>query len=117
MAKPWPSSSNRRYSWSIPFSCIASTICSLSACFTRGSLAPWAMSIGMRIWSTFDSGDRSHRKSASVSGLPTRVWNWAIIGAQYGGIDSISVLMFEGPTMSTAQANTSGVKVAPTSAA
>ena len=55
--------------------------------------------------------------SSSVSGLPTRVWNWAIIGAQYGGIDSISVLQVDGPTMSTAQRNTSGVKAAPTSAA
>ena len=64
-----------------------------------------------------DKGDRSHMNSSSVSGFPTRVWNWAIIGAQYGGIDSMSVFRFDGPTMSTAQAKTSGVKAAPTSAA
>src|SRR6266540_143882 len=84
------------YSWSMPLSFIAATICSDSACLTRGSLAPWAMSSGMRIWSTFDRGDRSHMKSGSVSGLPTRVWNCVTSGAQYGGIDSISVLRFEG---------------------
>ncbi len=64
-----------------------------------------------------DSGERDHRKSASVSGSPTRRWNWAIIGAQYGGTDLISVIRFDGPTMSTAQQYRSGVKVAPASAA
>ncbi len=42
---------------------IAATICSDSACFTRGSLAPWAISIGIRIWSTRESGERSHSRS------------------------------------------------------
>jgi hypothetical protein len=71
----------------------------------------------MRMSSTRDSGERDHKNPASVSGLPTRVWNWAIIGAQYGGIDLMSVCRFDGPTMSTAQRNTSGVKAAPTRAA
>ena len=56
-------------------------------------------------------------KSGSVCGLPTRVWNSAISGSQYGGMDAIRVARFDGPTMSTAQVNTSGVKVAPTRAA
>jgi hypothetical protein len=64
-----------------------------------------------------DSGDRDQRNSASVSGLPTRRWNMAIIGFQYGGIVSISVFRFDGPTMSTAQQNTSPLNVAPASAA
>ena len=70
------------YSWSMPFSVRAATICSDSACLTRGSLAPWAMRRGMRMSPALDSGDRSHMNASSVSGLPTRVWNWAIIGAQ-----------------------------------
>jgi hypothetical protein len=66
---------------------------------------------------TRDSGDRDQRKSASVAGSPTRRWYWAISGAQYGGMVSISVLRLDGPTMSTAQENRSGVKLAPTRAA
>ena len=42
-----------------------------------------------------------------------RTSNCARIGFQYGGIDAMSVLMFEGPTMSTEQANFSGVNVTP----
>ena len=95
----------------------AATICSDSACLTRGSLAPCAISSGILIALARDSGDRDHRKSASFSGSPTRRWNCAIIGAQYGGMVSISVFRLDGPTMSTAQRNTSGVNVAPTSAA
>jgi hypothetical protein len=64
-----------------------------------------------------DSGDLDQRKSASLAGSPTRRWNWAIMGAQYGGMVSISVFRLDGPTMSTAQAKASGVNVAPTSAA
>ena len=64
----------------MPFSFMAATICSDSACFTRGSLAPWATRIGILIWSTLDSGERYQRRSASVSGLPTRSWNWATSG-------------------------------------
>src|SRR3984957_3985175 len=105
------------YSWAMPALSSAATICSDSACFTRGSLAPWAISSGIRMASAFDSGDPDHRKSASLSGSPTRVWNWAIIGAQYGGTDLIRVIRFEGPTMSTAQQYRSGVNVAPASAA
>ena len=67
--------------------------------------------------STRERGERSHRRSASVAGSPIRVWNCATSGAQYGGIDSISVFRFDGPTMSTAQRKTSGVNAAPTSAA
>ena len=40
-----------------------------------------------------------------------------MIGSQYGGTDSISVMRFDGPTMSTAQQYRSGVKAAPASAA
>src|SRR5215469_2259745 len=105
------------YSYGMPFPFMAATICSDSACLTRGSLAPWAISRGIRIRSTRDSGDLDQRKSASVAGLPTLAWNWAISGFQYGGVDSINVFRFDGPTMSTAQRKTSGVKVAPTSAA
>ncbi len=64
-----------------------------------------------------DSGDRDQRNSASVSGFPTRRWNRAICGCQYGGIVSISVLRLDGPTMSTAQRYRSGVNVTPASAA
>ena len=39
------------------------------------------------------------------------------MGAQYGGMVSISVFRFEGPTMSTAQRNVSGVNAAPARAA
>ena len=49
---------------------MAATICSDSACFTRGSFAPWAISIGIRMSSTRDSGERSHSRSDSVSGSP-----------------------------------------------
>ena len=96
---------------------MAATICSDSACLTRGSLAPCAMSMGMRMLPARDSGERDQRKLTSVSGLPTRRWNWATIGAQYGGIVSIRVFRFEGPTMLTAQQNRSGVNAAPARAA
>ena len=96
---------------------MAATIWSDSSCFTRGSFAPWAISIGIRIASTRESGERDHRKSASVSGLPTRLWNWATSGAQYGGMLRISVRRSDGPTTSIAQVKASGENVAPTSAA
>src|SRR5215510_5399729 len=105
------------YSCLIPASVSAATICSDSACLTLGSLAPCAISSGIEIWSALDSGDRDQRNSTSLAGSPTLRWNWAIIGAQYGGTVSISVFRFDGPTMSTAQQYTSGVKVAPASAA
>src|SRR6185437_6864409 len=101
----------------MPAAFIASTICSDSACLTLGSFAPWAISSGIAILSARDSGDRDHKNSSSVAGSPTRRWNCATIGAQYGGIVSISVFRLDGPTMSTAQQYTSGVNVAPTSAA
>src|SRR4029078_7215885 len=94
----------------------AATICSDSACLTRGSLAPCAISSGILLAWAGDSAARDHRKSASFSGLPSRRWNWAIIGAQYGGTVSISVFRLDGPTMSTAQRNTSGGNVAPANA-
>ena len=70
------------YSCSIPASVIAATICSDSACFTRGSLAPWAINSGCLMSETRDNGERDHKKSSSVSGLPTRWWNTSISGAQ-----------------------------------
>src|ERR1700722_17338521 len=103
------------YSWSIPASASAATICSDSACLTRGSLAPWAISSGMRMSRARDSGDRDHRNSLSVSGFPTRLYSCALAGAQYGGIVSSSVCRFDGPTISTAQRNTAGVDAAPPS--
>src|SRR5579859_5466750 len=105
------------YSTGMPAARIAATICSDSACLTLGSFAPWAISSGILIASALDSGDLDHKNSSSTAGLPTRRWNWATIGAQYGGIVSISVLRLEGPTMSTAQQYRSGVNVAPASAA
>ena len=39
------------------FFCIACTIWSLSACFTRGSFAPWPMSSGLLIASTRLNGE------------------------------------------------------------
>src|SRR5215217_39979 len=42
----------------MPFPFMAATICSDSACFTRGSLAPWAMSIGILMRSTKKRGER-----------------------------------------------------------
>src|SRR5215210_7076559 len=60
----------------------AATICSDSACFTRGSLAPWAMSIGILMRSTKKRGERDFRNSSSVSGLPTRSWKVESSGFQ-----------------------------------
>ena len=64
--------------------------------------------------STVDSGDRDHRKSRSS---PTRLCHIASIGFQYSGNDSMSVLRLDGPTIEIAHLNTSGVNVAPISAA
>src|SRR5712691_10950748 len=105
------------YSQLMPAALIAATICSDSACFTLGSLAPWPISSGIVILSARDSGDLDHKNSSSFAGSPTRRWNCATIGAQYGGIVSISVLRLDGPTMSTAPPYTSGLNVAPTRAA
>ena len=98
---------------------MAPTIWSDSACFTRGSLAPCAISSGRRIWSTRQSGERSLSSSrpSSVRGSPTRRANSSKNAFQYGGIEASSVSRFEGPTMSTPQAKRSGVKVSPTSVA
>ena len=82
-----------------PPSCIASTICSLSACLTRGSFAPWAISSGILILSALNSGERDFRNSSSFSRSPTRTANSFFIGSQYGGIDFSSVTRFDGPTM------------------
>ena len=69
--------------------------------------------------STREIGERSARSRlpSSVELSPTRVRNMAIIGSQYGGTDSKSVFRLDGPTMSTPQANTSGVNVSPTNVA
>src|SRR5258708_11983946 len=101
------------YSYSIPASLSAATICSDSACLTRGSLAPWAISSGMRMSRARDSGERDHRNSLSVSGLPTRRYSAAAIGFQYGGIDSTSGRRVHGPPMSPPQQNTSRVNPPP----
>src|ERR1700761_7726132 len=70
----------------MPASLSAATICSDSACLTRGSLAPWAISSGIRMSRARDSRDRDHRKTRSVSGLPTRLYSWAIIGVRRAGV-------------------------------
>ena len=44
---------------SLRASVIAATICSDSACFTRGSFAPWPMSNGTPMSSAEESGDRT----------------------------------------------------------
>ena len=98
----------------MPRSFIAETICSDSARLTRGSFSPCATRIGILIASTLDSGERDHRKSGSS---PTRLCHSTIIGFQYSGNDSMSVLRFDGPTIEIAHVNTSGVNVAPTNAA
>ncbi len=54
--------------------CIAATIWSLSACFTRGSFAPCPISSGFTIRSAWVKGERSFSQAlpASVSGSPIR---------------------------------------------
>ncbi len=46
-----------------------------------------------------------------------RTWNISRPASQYGGIDSSSVRRFDGPTIETAAAYTSGVKATPASVA
>src|ERR1700721_2337195 len=101
----------------MPASRSAATICSDSACFARGSLAPCAISSGILMSAARDSGDRDHRKSASVSGLPTRLYRAAFIGAQQAGMVSSGVLGLDGPTISPAHVKKPGLNAAPTSAA
>src|SRR3712207_8406712 len=48
-----------------PYTTLFRSICSDSACFTRGSLAPWAMSIGILMRSTKKRGERDFRNSRS----------------------------------------------------
>ena len=74
------------------------------------------MSSGILISSALNSGDRDFRNSCSS---PSRrpCANIFFIGSQYGGIDSSSVTRFDGPTIADRAAKTSGVNVAPTSAA
>ena len=99
----------------MPLAFMASTIWSLSACFTRGSLAPWPMSSGLLIWSALNSGDRSFSRAwpSGVAGSPIVRLNWAFAASQYGGMVASSVVRLDGPTMSTPQANASGVKASP----
>src|SRR5712691_8706653 len=74
-----PSSGNSRYSCSIPAASNASTICSGSACFTRGSFASWAMSSGILMSRTRDSGDQDQRRPASST----------LLGSGEGGGEAI----------------------------
>ncbi len=99
-AKPWPSSSASMYSTSRPRSRSATTICSDSRFFTRGSLAPWITSKGAVICSAENSGDwaRSRSWSAGSSGSPNRTSNMALIGFQYGGMELSNVIKLDGPT-------------------
>ena len=52
-----------------------------------------------------------------LAGVGAADLNHESIGFQYGGIEPIKVLRFDGPTMSTAHAKVSGVNVTPASAA
>ncbi len=72
----------------------------------------------MRIFSAEKSGEAARRSASSLgsSMSPMRARNMERIGFQYGGMDLSRVKRLEGPTMSTAQRNRSGVKVAPASA-
>ena len=71
------------------------------------------------IFAAWVSGEAATRSAlpSGVSGSPTRARSIATIGAQYGGIEASSVRRFDGPTMSTPHANTSGVIASPTSVA
>ena len=104
----------------MPFAFIAATIWSASACFTRGSFAPWRDQER-----PLDRVDVRERRALLEELLALLRCAGRRRGAtssskndfQYGGIDSSSVLRFDGPTMSTPQAKRSGVKVRPTSVA
>ena len=61
-------------------------------------------------------GQRRTRPQEVLSS-PTRLCHIAIIGFQYSGNDSMSVFRFDGPTIEIAHLKTSGVNVAPISAA
>ena len=63
-------------------------------------------------------GDAREMSSASFASFtfPRRTENIESIGFQYGGMLLINVFRFDGPTMSTEQANTSGVYVSAASA-
>src|SRR3954451_16969317 len=110
-AKPWPSSEYTTYVTEPLFFSIASTICSDSAWFTRGSFAPCPISSGFLIAFALNSGDAFFTSSASFgsSTLPMRASNIARIGFQYGGIPPISVFRLHGAPMTTPPAYRSGV--------
>ena len=105
-AKPCPSSGNRMYSTGAPRSRSATTICSDSAWFTRGSFAPCAISSGVLIFSAELSGERSFSSAlpSSVLRSPMRTLNILRAGSQYGGIESSRVIRLDGPNRSTAAA-------------
>src|SRR5262249_31736405 len=96
---------------------MALTICSDSACFTRGSFLPWAISIGILMRSALNSGERDLRNSSSFSRSPTRTAKIFFIGSQYGGIHLSSLTRVEGAPPLMAHADTPRLKVAPASAA
>ncbi len=83
-AKPCPSSGYSTYVTGIPFFFIASTICSDSVNFTRGSFLPCPISSGFLIRSTYVSGEHSARNffPSGVRRSPTRAANISIAGAQ-----------------------------------
>jgi hypothetical protein len=69
----------------------------------------------MRIWSTFERGERDHKNSGSVPGSPTRRCH--SLAGKYDGQASMCAFKLEGPLRSTAQEKTVGVKAAPQRAA
>ena len=86
------------YSTGKPRSRSAITICSDSAFFTRGSLAPCTTSSGVLIFCAELSGDWriSCALPSGVFGSPMRSWKMMRPDSQYGGIESSSVIRFEG---------------------
>src|SRR3546814_19749706 len=94
----------------MPLACIASTIWSLSACTTRGSLAPWPISSGLLLLSTWVIGERSSSSClpSSVSGSPTLLYPCSMKLAQSAGNVLDRVTRLDGPTRSTPHAKVSG---------
>src|SRR6266550_9088539 len=99
------------YSTGNPRSRNAITICSLSALLTLGSLAPCTTRSGAVILLAELSGDClwSCARPAGVFGFPIRSLKIVLIDSQYGGMELSSVMRFDGPTMDTPAAYTSGV--------
>src|SRR2546430_2405309 len=91
------------------------TIWSDSRLLTRGSFAPCTTMSGALMRVAEFSGDSSLRSflPSGVPGSPMRRYMILRKDSQYGGIAASNVLRFEGPTIDTAAAYTSGGKATP----